>query len=85
MVVLGRGAVCYERGTPVGFRAEGLGDMPGSYDSFGQRPPNAPSGILQEKSFDLKLPGNEIYCTNALLLLMKIMLCSKVRCHFFKK
>ena len=28
------------------------------------------------KSFDLKLSGNEVYCINALLLLIKIMLCT---------
>ena len=33
--------------------------------------------ILQEKSFNLKLSGNEVYCTNALLSLIKIMLCRK--------
>ena len=30
-----------------------------------------------------KLSGNEVYCTNALLLLMKIMLCSEVHCKIF--
>ena len=34
-------------------------------------------GVLQEKSFNFKLSSNEVYCTNALLLLMKIMLSSK--------
>ena len=31
--------------------------------------------ILQEKSFNVTLSGNEVYCTYALLLLIKIMLC----------
>ena len=31
-----------------------------------------------EKIFKLKLSGNEVYCTNAFLLLMKIMLYSKI-------
>ena len=33
---------------------------------------------LKEQRFILKLSGNEVYCTNALPLLMKIMLCSKL-------
>ena len=32
---------------------------------------------LYEKSFNLKLSGNEVYCTNALLSLIKIMMCNK--------
>ena len=32
---------------------------------------------LQEKIFNLKLSGNEVYCTNALLLLINIMLRGK--------
>ena len=35
--------------------------------------------ILQEKSFNLNLSGNEVYCTNSLLFLMKIMRCSELR------
>ena len=27
------------------------------------------------------LSGNEVYCMNALILLMKIMLCSKLHCQ----
>ena len=38
---------------------------------------------LLEKSFNLKLSGNEVYCTNALLFLMKIMLCSNLHGNFF--
>ena len=34
--------------------------------------------ILLEKSFNSKLSGNGVCCTNALLLLIKIMLCSKL-------
>ena len=37
--------------------------------------------ILWEKSFNLKLSGNEFYSTNALLLIIKIMLCRKLRCQ----
>ena len=37
--------------------------------------------ILSGKSFNLKLSGNEVYCTNALLLLKKIMLCSELHCQ----
>jgi len=44
-----------------------------------------PLGCLQggsapaepEKSFNLKLSGNEVHCTKALLLLIKIMLCGE--------
>ena len=36
---------------------------------------------LYEKSFNSKLYGNEVYCTNASLLLIKIMLCSKLHCQ----
>jgi len=36
--------------------------------------------ILQEKSFNLKLSGNEVDCTNVLLLKIN-MLCSKLHCH----
>ena len=31
----------------------------------------------EEQCFNLKLAGNEIYCTHVLLLLIKILLCSK--------
>ena len=34
-----------------------------------------------EKTFNLKLSGNEVYCTNALILLTKIVLCSKLHCQ----
>ena len=34
--------------------------------------------LLYEKSFNSKLYGNEAHCTNALLLLIKIMLCIKL-------
>ena len=34
--------------------------------------------ILLEKSFNLNISGNEVHCTIALLLPMKIMLCSKI-------
>ena len=37
--------------------------------------------ISKEKSLNLRRSGNEVYCTNAVLLLMKIMLCSKLRCQ----
>ena len=37
--------------------------------------------ILWEKSFNLKLSGDEFYSTNALLLIKKIMLCSRLYCQ----
>ena len=37
--------------------------------------------ILYEKGIELKLPGNEIYYTNALILLVKNMLCCKHHCQ----
>ena len=37
--------------------------------------------ILQEKSFNSKLPGNGSYCTNASLLPIKNMPCSKLHCQ----
>ena len=37
--------------------------------------------ILQKNSSNLKLFCNEVYCTNASLFLIKIMLCSKFRCQ----
>jgi len=33
------------------------------------------------KEFQLKISGNEVYCTNALLLLIKIMPCSQLHCQ----
>ena len=33
---------------------------------------------LQEKSFNSKVSGNELYCTNAVLSLIKVILCSKL-------
>ena len=36
---------------------------------------------LTGKEFSLKLSGDEVSCTNALLLLTNIMLCSKLRCQ----
>ena len=46
-------------------------------------PVDVPKGAptLQDKSFNPKLSGNEVYRTNALLLLIKIMLCSKLHCQ----
>ena len=38
-------------------------------------------GIVQEKSFNLGLSGNEVCCTNTLLMPIKIILCSKLRCQ----
>ena len=37
--------------------------------------------ILRGKSFHSKLSGNEGYCTNASLVLIKIMMCSKFHCQ----
>ena len=39
--------------------------------------------ILKENIFNLKVSGNEVYCTNALLLLMHIVLRSKLHCQNF--
>jgi hypothetical protein len=39
--------------------------------------------ISQEKSFNLKLSGNEVYYTDPLILLVKNMLCSKLLCEIF--
>jgi hypothetical protein len=36
---------------------------------------------LIEKCFNLKLSGNEVYYTNSLILVVKIMLCSKLHCQ----
>ena len=47
-------------------------------------PPGTPSVCTvvnsYKESFNLELSGNEVYYTNALLLLIKIMLCSKLHC-----
>ena len=40
-------------------------------------------GAILWESFNLKLSGNEVYCTNALQLLIKIMLYSKLHCQIF--
>ena len=34
--------------------------------------------ILLETSFNLELCGNEVYCKNAFLFLIKIIVCSKL-------
>ena len=39
--------------------------------------------ILYEKIFNFKLSGNEVFSTNVLLLLIKIMLCSKLHHQIF--
>ena len=36
---------------------------------------------LQEQGFNLKLSGNEVYRTKALLLLITSMLCSRLHCQ----
>ena len=38
---------------------------------------------VAEKGFNFKLSGNEVPCTNALLSLIKIILSSRLLCHFF--
>ena len=40
------------------------------------REPRQTPKILQAQTINFKLFGNEVYCTNALLSLIKIMLCS---------
>ena len=37
--------------------------------------------LLGKNSFSLKLSGNNVYCTNALLLLITITLCVKLHCQ----
>jgi len=37
--------------------------------------------ILYEKSFNLKLSGNEVYYTKTLIFLKNMMLCSKLHCQ----
>jgi hypothetical protein len=37
--------------------------------------------ILWEKSFSPKLSGNQVHCSHAWLLLIKIMLCGKLQCQ----
>ena len=44
--------------------------------------PGPPASILWGTSFNVKLSGNDVYCMNALLLLIQIMLCSKL--HYQK-
>ena len=46
------------------------------------RPPCGVAQIFHEKRIRLKLSGNEVYCTNAVTLLVKEMLCSKL--HYQK-
>ena len=41
--------------------------------------------ILYEKSFNLKTSGNEVYYTNSLILLIKMMLCGKIHGQKFFK
>ena len=36
------------------------------------------------KKFQFDISGNEVYCTNALLLAIKIMLCSTLHCQIFQ-
>ena len=43
----------------------------------------APRLVLQEKSCNRKLSGNDVDCTITLLLPMKMMLCSKLYCLKF--
>ena len=43
------------------------------------------SPILYEKLFNLKTSSNEVYYTNSLILLIKMMLCSKLHCQIFRK
>ena len=39
--------------------------------------------MLYEKLFNFKISGNEVYYTNLLSLLIKMMLCSKLHCQKF--
>ena len=41
--------------------------------------------ISWEKRFNLNLYGNKVHCTNALLVLIKIMLCGTLHCQFFSR
>jgi hypothetical protein len=41
-----------------------------------------PQGLAYRERFSIStLPGNEVYCTNASLLLLKVMLCSQLHCQ----
>jgi len=39
--------------------------------------------VWYKKAFKSKLSGNAIHCTNALLSLMKVVLCGKLHCQKF--
>ena len=49
-------------------------------NTCGRRANHASTRILYEQGFNLKLWCREVYYTNALILLVKIMLCSKLHC-----
>jgi hypothetical protein len=67
------GAVSYERGNPVpAFLGAGWMLWRITLDLVVHR--------HLRHFFGLKLSGNEVDCTNASLLLLKIMLCSKLHC-----
>ena len=58
------------------FALEAVGGLPGgSMISLLKLP------ILYEKTFSFKLYSNEVYCTNALLILIMVMLCSEHHCR----
>ena len=59
-------------------------DLPlqrGESTSASREMAHAPGLILYEKEMKLKLSGNEVHCTNAVLLLVNIMLCVRLHCQ----
>ena len=49
--------------------------------TYARKHPRVLARILQENSFNLKLSGSEVYCTNASLLLIKVMLRTRLVCQ----
>ena len=83
MVVLGEGAVSYERGTPVSpLCGAGRGEACARevHENYGQT--SIANRSYRKRVSILELSSNEAYCTNAVLLLIKIMR-SKLHYHNF--
>ena len=86
-------AVSHERGTPVEGGGAGIGrEGERGRGGVGLRVCVGREGrweqagwTSQVKSFNLKLSGDGVYCTNALPLLIRIMLCGELHCHIFSR
>ena len=81
MVVLGGGAVSYERGTPVAAsqrQCNGQAARPLLLILPPAPHPSPSDQILYVKEIKSKLSGNEIDHSNSFILLVKNMLCSEV-------